>query len=143
MASFARRVVGRTFSSAICHAGGSGGASCSPRSLCKRADHPGAVRSPRDCPYASGGVFARVSAGVRVVQLPFEPPRIALKQFWHRRVHNDARNRWLRALVCRLFQRESNTWLAGPGGLVSKRRLSDYYVRASLGDSDARKKSSR
>jgi len=48
--------------------------------------------------------FSRVGANLRVVGLPFEPPRIALKQFWHRKYHRDARNRWLRALVCRLFQ---------------------------------------
>jgi DNA-binding transcriptional LysR family regulator len=48
--------------------------------------------------------FSSVAAGVRVVQLPFEPPRIAIKQFWHRKFHHDARSRWLRALVCELFQ---------------------------------------
>ena len=48
--------------------------------------------------------FSSVAAGVRVVQLPFDPPRIAIKQFWHRKFHHDARSRWLRALVCELFQ---------------------------------------
>jgi DNA-binding transcriptional LysR family regulator len=48
--------------------------------------------------------FSRVGANVRVVGLPFDPPSIALKQFWHRKYHRDARNRWLRNLVCRLFQ---------------------------------------
>ncbi len=47
--------------------------------------------------------FLAVSAGVRVVRLPFKPPRIALKQFWHRKVHRDERNQWLRALVYELF----------------------------------------
>ena len=50
--------------------------------------------------------FARFAAGVRVVQLPFEPPRIAIKQFWHRKFHHDERNRWLRALVYEVFQPE-------------------------------------
>jgi DNA-binding transcriptional LysR family regulator len=49
--------------------------------------------------------FSSVAAGVRVVQLPFDPPRIAIKQFWHRKFHHDERSRWLRALVYRLFQR--------------------------------------
>jgi DNA-binding transcriptional LysR family regulator len=49
--------------------------------------------------------FSSVSARLRVVGLPFEPPRIELKQIWHRKYHHDDRNRWLRALVCRLFQR--------------------------------------
>ena len=48
--------------------------------------------------------FSKVAAGLRVVGLPFEPPRIELKQIWHRKFHHDERNRWLRALVCKLFQ---------------------------------------
>ena len=48
--------------------------------------------------------FARVSANVRTVGLPFEPPRIQLKQFWHRKFHHDQRNAWLRSRVCKLFQ---------------------------------------
>ncbi|MET0498081.1 MAG: LysR family transcriptional regulator [Steroidobacteraceae bacterium] len=48
--------------------------------------------------------FASFAAGVRVVQLPFEPPRIAIKQFWHRKFHHDDRNRWLRSLVYEVFQ---------------------------------------
>jgi DNA-binding transcriptional LysR family regulator len=48
--------------------------------------------------------FSTVSADLRVVGMPFEPPRIVLKQFWHRKFHEDPRNRWLRALVFRLFQ---------------------------------------
>ena len=49
--------------------------------------------------------FARVSANVRTVGLPFDPPRIQLKQFWHRKFHHDQRNAWLRARVCALFQK--------------------------------------
>lgn len=48
--------------------------------------------------------FSTVSARIRCVRPPFEPPRIDLKQFWHRKFHHDARNTWLRSLVCRLFQ---------------------------------------
>ncbi len=51
--------------------------------------------------------FARVSSAVRMVGLPFDPPRIELKQFWHRKFHHDERNRWLRSLVARLFQEQS------------------------------------
>ncbi|HEY6457981.1 MAG TPA: LysR family transcriptional regulator [Steroidobacteraceae bacterium] len=54
--------------------------------------------------------FSRVGANVRVVGLPFDPPSIALKQFWHRKYHRDARNKWLRNLVCRLFQAHSEDW---------------------------------
>ncbi len=49
--------------------------------------------------------FAEVSANVRTVGLPFEPPRIQLKQFWHRKFHHDPRNAWLRSRVCALFQK--------------------------------------
>jgi DNA-binding transcriptional LysR family regulator len=49
--------------------------------------------------------FSTVSARIRCVRPPFEPPRIDLKQFWHRKFHHDARNTWLRELICRLFQR--------------------------------------
>lgn len=48
--------------------------------------------------------FCSVSAAVRVVDLPFTPPRIPLKQFWHRKFHHDARTRWLRTLIYDLFQ---------------------------------------
>jgi DNA-binding transcriptional LysR family regulator len=49
--------------------------------------------------------FSTVSAGIRYVRPPFDPPRIDLKQFWHRKFHHDARNSWLRSLICRLFQK--------------------------------------
>lgn len=48
--------------------------------------------------------FAGVSAHLRVVGLPFELPRIDMKQSWHRKFHHDARNRWLRTLIYKLFQ---------------------------------------
>lgn len=48
--------------------------------------------------------FSRASTQLRVVGLPFEPPRIDLKQSWHRKYHHDERNRWLRSVVAGLFQ---------------------------------------
>jgi DNA-binding transcriptional LysR family regulator len=48
--------------------------------------------------------FSTVSARIRTVRPPFDAPRIDLKQFWHRKFHHDARNRWLRNLMCSLFQ---------------------------------------
>lgn len=50
--------------------------------------------------------FSTVSSRVRCVKPPFDPPRIDLKQFWHRRYHHDARNRWLRSFICARFQTE-------------------------------------
>jgi DNA-binding transcriptional LysR family regulator len=54
--------------------------------------------------------FADVSADLRVVALPFESPRIELRQFWHRRFHSDPRSRWLRGMVFEQFRarRERN-----------------------------------
>lgn len=49
--------------------------------------------------------FTTISTGIRTVRPPFEPPRIDLKQSWHRKFHHDARNRWLRNLMCELFQK--------------------------------------
>jgi DNA-binding transcriptional LysR family regulator len=49
--------------------------------------------------------FSTVSARIRVARPPFDPPRIDLKQIWHRKFHHDPRNRWLRGLVCGLFQK--------------------------------------
>jgi DNA-binding transcriptional LysR family regulator len=49
--------------------------------------------------------FARGAANVRMIGLPFDPPRIQLKQFWHRKFHHDQRNAWLRSRICALFQK--------------------------------------
>lgn len=51
--------------------------------------------------------YVSVSANVRRVKPPFAAPRIDLRQTWHRKFHHDARNRWLRGLLCRLFQKPS------------------------------------
>jgi DNA-binding transcriptional LysR family regulator len=53
--------------------------------------------------------YSRSSTQLRLVGLPFDPPRIDLKQFWHRKFHHDDRNRWLRAVVCELFQRPARS----------------------------------
>jgi DNA-binding transcriptional LysR family regulator len=53
--------------------------------------------------------FCSVSAALRIVDLPFEPPSIPLKQFWHRKFHHDALNRWLRTMIYDLFQERRQT----------------------------------
>jgi DNA-binding transcriptional LysR family regulator len=35
---------------------------------------------------------------LRRIELPFRPPQIQVQQYWHRRMHDDAANRWLRGL---------------------------------------------
>ena len=64
--------------------------------------------------------FTRASAGLRVIGMPFEPPRIALKQFWHRKFHEDARNAWLRNVFCELFQARHRAAGISPRSGVSK-----------------------
>jgi DNA-binding transcriptional LysR family regulator len=49
--------------------------------------------------------FTAGSARVRRIRPPFDPPRIDLKQSWHRKFHHDARSRWLRNVMCGLFQK--------------------------------------
>ena len=57
--------------------------------------------------------FSTVSARIRYVRPPFDPPRIDLKQFWHRKFHHDARNSWLRGLICQLFQKSGRKAYSG------------------------------
>lgn len=42
-------------------------------------------------------------AEVRIVEAPLKSPVIAVHQFWHRRVHKDAANVWLRGVAQSLF----------------------------------------
>jgi len=51
-----------------------------------------------------GETLAR-TAGLRLLPCPLDVPGFAVKQYWHARYHHDSANRWLRALVARLFQR--------------------------------------
>lgn len=53
--------------------------------------------------------FAR-GGRLRVLAPPSGIPRYDLKQYWHRRFHNDARLRWLRGVVFELF----DGYLAAP-----------------------------
>ncbi len=61
-------------------------------------------------PHAVGIVYGTPAHRLKVIGLPFESPRIELRQHWHRRVHKDARNIWLRNLVSSLFSAETDEW---------------------------------
>jgi DNA-binding transcriptional LysR family regulator len=50
--------------------------------------------------------------GIRVLPLPFPPPRFAVQQHWHRLVHRDPRSQWLRAQIADLFTDGSDEWAA-------------------------------
>ena len=46
----------------------------------------------------------------KTMELPFESPRIELKQHWHRKFHKDARHIWLRGIVSELFNDAADEW---------------------------------
>jgi DNA-binding transcriptional LysR family regulator len=53
-------------------------------------------------PLAVGTSFAKFS-DVKLVNPPLEIPTFDLKQHWHRKYHQDAKNMWLRSVVANLF----------------------------------------
>jgi DNA-binding transcriptional LysR family regulator len=61
-------------------------------------------------PHAIGMEYGRPELGLRVIEPPFESPRIELKQHWHRKVHKDPRHQWLRKLVSELFNEDTDEW---------------------------------
>jgi DNA-binding transcriptional LysR family regulator len=66
-------------------------------------------------PHALGMWFAKTNANLRTVALPFRIRGVDLKQHWHRRYHGDARSRWLRQLVYRLFNDDTDEWKVAKG----------------------------
>jgi len=61
-------------------------------------------------PHAVGIAYGRPEFGLKVIELPFGSPRIELRQHWHRKVHRDARNLWLRKLVSDQFNAATDEW---------------------------------
>jgi DNA-binding transcriptional LysR family regulator len=57
-------------------------------------------------PLAVGTSFAKF-ASVRLVKPPLKIPSFDLKQHWHRKFHQDARNKWLRSIVSELFHNDA------------------------------------
>lgn len=55
-----------------------------------------------------GETLAR-SAEIAVYECPVPVPPFTVKQHWHARYHDDAGNRWLRALCASLFQRGNDS----------------------------------
>jgi DNA-binding transcriptional LysR family regulator len=62
-------------------------------------------------PMATGAYFAALGA-VRLVPLPFRPPVFSVQQHWHKRNHQDPKHRWLRQEIHRLFNDQTDPWLA-------------------------------
>lgn len=46
--------------------------------------------------------------GVQVLPVPLKIPAADVRQFWHRRVHNDLASQWLRSVLARLYMAEAN-----------------------------------
>ena len=51
-------------------------------------------------------------APLKRITLPFRPPQIQVQQFWHRRMQDDAANRWLRGLFYEVNRRDAGSALA-------------------------------
>jgi len=63
-------------------------------------------------PHALATYFARLSPDLAVAMPPLDIAGFDLKQHWHRKFHNDPRNKWLREQVAQLFNDENDEWRA-------------------------------
>lgn len=61
-------------------------------------------------PHAMGIAYGKPAFGLRSIQLPFESPRIQLRQHWHTKYQKDTRNVWLRGIVSELFNVSTDEW---------------------------------
>ena len=50
--------------------------------------------------------LCRHYAPIEIFEPPIASPAIPVRQFWHRRSHNDPANAWLRSMVRDLFGRK-------------------------------------
>lgn len=53
--------------------------------------------------------FSRTNTNVKVVTAPPEIPQLELQQLWHRKFHDDPKNKWLRGIVKELFYNARTT----------------------------------
>lgn len=60
-------------------------------------------------PLAVGAAFAE-RGDLKLIRPTFSLPRFDLKQHWHRGVHQDARNQWLRAQIATIFNPQTDEW---------------------------------
>lgn len=61
-------------------------------------------------PHALGIQYGKPEHRLKSMEPPFRSPLIELKQHWHRKLHKDARNTWLRQLVSQLFNEDTDEW---------------------------------
>jgi DNA-binding transcriptional LysR family regulator len=62
--------------------------------------------------------------GIQVLALPFVPPSFEVQQHWHRVMHKEPRNQWLRSQVYSLFAGHAATWAALEKSLYAARARS-------------------
>ncbi|CAN7593265.1 LysR family transcriptional regulator [Variovorax paradoxus] len=81
-----------------------------PRRIALRVPHfnvvPEIVRRTDLIAISSAEVLQHIeaTAGLQMLELPFEMGLYAIRQFWHQRNHDDPAHRWIRAIVSDLFQ---------------------------------------
>ncbi|GLU30325.1 LysR family transcriptional regulator [Trinickia caryophylli] len=61
-------------------------------------------------PHAIGFAYAAEHASIMLAEPPLPLPHFDLKQHWHRKYHNDACTKWLRAVVSELFNDALDEW---------------------------------
>ena len=61
-------------------------------------------------PHALAVYFARLASGLAVTLPPFDIGGFDVRQHWHRKYHNDSRNKWVRKQVAQLFNDENDEW---------------------------------
>jgi len=67
---------------------------------------------------------------LQVLPLPFVPPSFAVQQHWHRAVHKDPRNQWLRGQVFALFAGHAANWSALEESLYGRRSRAKQAVES-------------
>lgn len=60
-------------------------------------------------PLAACARFARQGA-LQLLRTPFVPPSFSVQQHWHRRTHQELKNKWLRAQMVQLFDETQDEW---------------------------------
>lgn len=62
-------------------------------------------------PHPLGRYYASITDHLKIVRVTgLAMPRIDLKQYWHRRFHQDPRNKWLRGVVAEIFNDKTDEW---------------------------------
>jgi len=61
-------------------------------------------------PHAVAIYWSRATTSIRAMRLPFDAPKIVIRQHWHRKFQNDSRSKWLRAMMRELFSVQSDEW---------------------------------